>query len=105
MDDNALDDLLKGPDGEVAGYVTRLAIQAAGIAQELCPVDTGNLRTHIRWAVQSEDSGIVGYIGSDVNYAIYPEMGTMYQEPQPYLRPAVAQVVEESTALSATWLL
>ena len=97
-----LDKLLKGPDGAVAADMERLGVTAEGIAKELCPVDTGNLRSHIRHATQLDESGqVCGYVGSDVNYTIYPELGTMYQAPQPFLRPAVEQAI---SATGPGWL-
>ena len=86
--------LLNGTHGDVAEEMERLGVHAEGIAKELCPVDTGNLRAHIRHVTQLDESDqVCGYVGSDVNYAIYPELGTKYQAPQPYLRPAVQEAL------------
>lgn len=84
---------------------------AVGYAQDLCPVDTGELRGSITYEVDGEDC----YIGTNVEYAPYVEFGTgvhaegggrqtpwVYQdkngnwwqtdgqEPRPFLRPAAA---------------
>ena len=88
--------------------------QAEGYAQDLCPVDTGNLRNSITHAVdESEKSAI---IGTNSSYGPYVELGTgiyaeggggrptpwVYQDgkgewhwtrgnqAQPFLKPAVA---------------
>ena len=45
---------------------------AVGYAQDLVPVDTGRLRGSITYAVDGDDC----YIGTNVEYAIYVEMGT-----------------------------
>ena len=87
-------------------------LTAEGYAKLLCPVDTGNLRNSISHQVDSEELAV--YIGTNVEYAPYPELGTgiyyeggrktpwVYQDAhgnwhithgqraQPYLKPAVA---------------
>lgn len=92
----------------------RCGSQAEGYAQDLCPVDTGNLRNSITHAVdESEKSAI---IGTNSSYGPYVELGTgiyaeggggrptpwVYQDgkgewhwtrgnqAQPFLKPAVA---------------
>lgn len=81
-------------------------------AKRLCPVDTGNLRNSITHRVDQEEPA--AYIGSDMEYAAYVELGTgehypggrptpwAYQDEkgnwhwthgnkaQPYLKPAAA---------------
>ena len=92
--------------------------QAAGYAFMLAPHDTGRLRNSITWATKetegrmyeySDDSGLnrysenVGtgidadsvYIGTNVEYAVYQEMGTSKTDPQPYLRPALERHLSE----------
>lgn len=59
---------------------------AEGFAKRLCPVDTGNLRNSITHTV----SGETAYIGTNVEYAAYVEMGTTRTVAKPYLKPAVA---------------
>lgn len=92
----------------------RCGLQAEGYAKDLTPVDTGNLRNSITHQV-SEDGREV-YIGTNVEYAPYVELGTgiyaeggggrptpwVYQDEkgqwhwtrgnpaQPFLKPAVA---------------
>lgn len=92
----------------------RCGMQAEGYAKDLTPVDTGNLRNSITHQV-SEDRLEV-YIGTNVEYAPYVELGTgvyaeggggrptpwVYQDEkgqwhwtrgnpaQPFLKPAVA---------------
>lgn len=92
----------------------RCGLQAEGYAKDLTPVDTGNLRNGITHQV-SEDGREV-YIGTNVEYAPYVELGTgvyaeggggrptpwVYQDAkgqwhwtrgnpaQPFLKPSVA---------------
>ena len=88
----------------------RCGMQAEGYAKDLTPVDTGNLRNRITHKVVGNEV----YIGTNVEYAAYVELGTgkyaeggrkdpwVYQDEegrwhhtdgqraQPYLKPAVA---------------
>ena len=85
---------------------------AEGYAKRLTPVDTGNLRNSITHEVDTEELAV--YIGSNVEYAAYVELGTgqyteggrptpwVYrdeegryhhthgQQARPFLKPAVA---------------
>lgn len=65
------------------GYVVERA------AKINAPVDTGNLRNSIMAfvIVQSRTRVEVG-VGTNVDYAEAVEVGTLRQQPQPYLRPA-----------------
>lgn len=73
----------------------RTALEAVGQAAETyakkgCPVDTGNLRNSISHDVaQSGSSELAAYIGTNVEYAPYVEMGTSRAKAQPFIRPAV----------------
>lgn len=88
----------------------RCGMQAEGYAKEMTPVDTGNLRNSITHKVVENEV----YIGTNVEYAAYVELGTgkyaeggrkdpwVYQDEEgrwhhtngqrarPYLKPAVA---------------
>lgn len=90
----------------------RMGMQAEGYAVDLVPTDTGNLKNSLTHKVDAGADKV--YIGTDVEYASYVELGTgiyaetggrptpwVYQdddgnwhhtrgqEPQPYLRPAL----------------
>lgn len=58
--------------------------KAESYAKELCPVDTGRLRNSISHMQYGEDE----YIGSNVEYAPYVELGTHKMKARPFLRPA-----------------
>lgn len=90
----------------------KCGLTAEGYAKKMCPVDTGNLRNSITHTVDEEEPA--AYIGSNVEYSVYVELGTgkyvsggrptpwVYQDEkgnwhrthgqkaQPYLKPAVA---------------
>jgi HK97 gp10 family phage protein len=64
---------------------------AEGYAKRLCPVDTGRLRNSITHTV----NGDIAYIGTNVEYAPYVELGTSRTRAQPFLKPAVADHASE----------
>ena len=61
---------------------------AEGYAKKLAPVDTGNLRNSITHTVDEEEAA--AYVGTNVEYAPYQELGTIHMKAQPFLKPAVA---------------
>ena len=66
----------------------KCGLKADGYAKRLCPVDTGNLRNSITHEV--DDGEPAAYIGTNVEYAPYQELGTIHMKAQPFLKPAVA---------------
>ena len=74
----------------------QVALEAVGMtcerkAKELAPVDTGNLRNSLTHLV--DDTTV--YIGTNVEYGKYQELGTYKMKAQPFLRPAVEQNIGE----------
>lgn len=67
----------------------KIGLLAEGYAQMKCPVDTGNLRGSITHEVSEGEKAV--YIGTNVEYAPYVELGTSKQKAQPYLRPAATE--------------
>ena len=75
-----------------------IGLLAEGYAQDKCPVGTpestgiphyqgGTLRDSITYEV----SGDSVYIGTNVEYAPYVELGTWKMQAQPFLRPAATE--------------
>lgn len=62
-------------------------------AQRYAPVDTGNLKRHIKQDVL--DSGFTGKVASTADYAAYQEFGTRYQTGTPHIRPAFHEQKEK----------
>ena len=65
-------------------------------AQDLAPVDTGNLKSSLTHEAQSNDVEIVGTSNQkapykNVDYAPFVELGTVKMRAQPFLRPAIEQ--------------
>lgn len=56
---------------------------------------TGNLLRSIRYAVAASDTVKAAYIGTDVEYAPYVELGTSRSWAYPYLRPAATEHTDE----------
>lgn len=71
-----------------AKALEEIGLAAEGYAKRLCPVDTGRLRNSITHVTSYGAKAV--YIGTNVEYAAYVELGTRMQKPQPYLRPAAA---------------
>ena len=66
-----------------------IGLAAEGHAKRACPVDTGNLRNSIAHAVEPSEDAV--YVGTNVEYAPYVEMGTRRTAAQPFLRPAATE--------------
>lgn len=79
----------------------RAALNAIGMvaethAKKICPVDTGRLRNSIANATTPDTA----YIGTNVEYASYVELGTSRMKAKPYLKPAIVNHVSEYKELA-----
>ena len=83
------DEVLKGLSDAVERSLTRIGLSAEGYAKKKCPVDTGNLRNSITHEVVQSEKAV--YIGTNVEYAAYVELGTVRTKAKPYLKPAVTE--------------
>ena len=89
--------------GAIEKALETCGLAAEGYAKRLCPVGTpestgipgyigGTLRNSISHAVE----GNVMYIGTNVYYGPYVEMGTVYRpEGKPFLKPALVKNAQE----------
>ncbi|GBD17574.1 hypothetical protein HRbin27_00056 [bacterium HR27] len=75
--------------------VRKAAADITASAKNRAPVDTGNLRNSITWQRAGELTAIVN-VGAE--YGIYVEYGTRKMRAQPYLGPAVDEVLPELRA-------
>lgn len=80
-------EILEAFEQATARGLEKIGLVAEGYAKKLSPVDTGRLRNSISHAVDSNDA----YIGTNVEYAAYVELGTRKSRAQPYLIPAVTE--------------
>lgn len=85
-----LDVLLNSPQGHVGAFMLRTAIRVENLAKAYCPVDTGRLRASI--GITRHPNNVIS-VGSNVEYAIFVETGTSRQRAQPYLKPALDNVI------------
>lgn len=73
-------------DQALATALEEIGLVAEGYAKRACPVDTGRLRNSITHVTLPDEKAV--YIGTNVEYAPYVELGTRNQKPQPFLKPA-----------------
>jgi len=72
--------------------LTVLGLRVQNRARELCPVDTGRLRSSIQTSgLQRDGRGAYIKVGTNVFYAGFVEFGTSRMPAQPYLRPALLE--------------
>ena len=81
--------VVDGIDSAIGVALEEIGLLAEGYAEMKCPVDTGNLRGSITHEVDTADDAV--YIGTNVEYAPYVELGTSRQRAQPFLRPAASE--------------
>lgn len=80
-------------DNQIEKALTIIGLTAERYAVEACPVRTGNLREKITHKPVNTENAV--YIGTNVEYAPYVELGTSRQKPQPFLRPAASDHADE----------
>ena len=85
------DEAIKAKDEAVARALEKMGLVAERYAKEYAPVDTGRLRNSITHATEPD----AVYIGTNVEYSIYQEFGTVNQPGTPFLRPAVENHIDE----------
>ena len=76
---------------QIETALEKVGLMAERNAKIACPVDTGRLRNSI---THTHDKN-TAYVGTDVEYAPYVEMGTTNTKAQPYLKPAIADHIQE----------
>lgn len=79
----------------IAKGLEMIGMQCEGYAAMICPVDTGRLRASITHAVEEDTA----YVGTNVEYAPYVELGTSKMAARPYLRPAAEDHKKEYGAM------
>ena len=80
-------EILRAFEQATARGLEKVGLVAEGYAKAKAPVDTGRLRNSISHEVNEQDV----YIGSNVEYAPYVELGTARQKARPFLRPAATE--------------
>jgi len=77
--------LAKKNNKAVKEVIEKAVIIVEGNAKDLCPVDTGRLRSSITHEVKSSKEKHTGKVGSNVDYAPYVEFGTSRMAGRHYL--------------------
>lgn len=104
IDQNNIGDVLSELQMKEAKALEMIGIKAEGYAKALCPVGTpestgipgyrgGTLRNSITHQVDLSIDGV--YIGTNVEYAPYVELGTVKMKKRPYLKPAIDNHMSE----------
>lgn len=86
-------EFLKALPEQIEQALIAIGLTAESYAKRDCPVDTGRLRNSITHEVRMNENAV--YIGSNVEYAAFVEIGTKRMKARPYLRPAAANHTEE----------
>lgn len=81
----------KAAFSQIETALQRVGLQAERYSKLACPVDTGRLRNSI---THTNDKN-TAYVGTNVEYAPYVEMGTVNTRAQPYLEPAFTNHMQE----------
>jgi HK97 gp10 family phage protein len=89
LDQAAINRLFTSEAGPVGKHLARSAVKVEATAKRLCPVDTGRLRSSINHQLAHDGQGLLALVGTNVEYAIFVELGTSRTRPQPFLRPAL----------------
>lgn len=69
--------------------VRKAARDIEGNAKSFAPVDTGNLKNSI---IATDTGPLTAIVGTNVEYGIHQEYGTVNQSGQAFMRPAVERV-------------
>jgi phage gpG-like protein len=97
--DAQLERLLRGPQGPVARDLARRAVRVESRAKVLATgtgggprVRTGRLRASITWRVERRlwSGDLWAWVGTNVEYARFVELGTSRAPAYPFLRPALS---------------
>ena len=70
------DEFEKALDEQLEAGLEAVGLAAERFAKKNCPVDSGRLRNSISHDVASENGEKAAYIGTNISYAPYVEIGT-----------------------------
>lgn len=98
-----VDELKNALPDAIERALEAIGMQAADNVADLAPVDTGRLKASITHQTDVNEQCV--YIGTNVEYAAYVELGTSkHPEPQPYLQPGIMNNMDEYKAIAETYL-
>lgn len=91
------DEVLDALEKAIENGLTAIGMTAEGHAKrkitDYPAVDTGRLRNSITYAVKADEKAV--YIGTNVEYAPYVELGTRKMRARPFLKPAATEHNDE----------
>lgn len=100
---NNTDEIRVALDNAINNGLEKIGLAAEGYAKLKCPVDTGRLRNSISHDVREDEKTV--YVGTNVEYAPYVEMGTSrHPEAKPFLKPAATDHTEEYKSIVEQFL-
>ena len=85
------EEITEGIKEAIQRALIRIGLECEAYAKELCHVRTGRLRNSITHYADGDSV----YVGTNVEYAPFVELGTSKSKPHPYLRPAAEDHMEE----------
>lgn len=80
-------------DGSTTRGLDAIGATAERYAKKDCPVDTGRLRNSITYETRTLSKEV--YIGTNVEYGPYVELGTSRMAARPFIRPAASNHPDE----------
>lgn len=98
-----IDPVMQKTNDSINRALEMIGIEAEKFAKALCPVGTpestgiagymgGTLRNSIAHQVVMQETAV--YVGTNVKYAPYVELGTSKMAKRPYLKPAIEDHIE-----------
>lgn len=97
VQENNVEQIAAAMDKAIAKALTMIGQSAEDNAKSICPTRTGRLKNSITNAIDTEANAV--YIGTNVEYGPYVELGTSRRNPHPYLKPAAADHADEYRAI------
>jgi HK97 gp10 family phage protein len=79
-----------------ARKIEQITVQAQSYASEMCPVDTGRLRSSITHEMGTEHGSPVGLVSANTNYAVFVHEGTGRMKGRPFLRQAAYKACRQA---------
>lgn len=89
--DSRAEEALREKEGAIERILEQWGLLAERNAKMYCPVDTGRLRNSISHAADDDTM----YVGTNVEYAAYVELGTKRMKAQPYIEPSIMNHIDE----------
>lgn len=97
VQENNVEQIQAAMDKAIAKALVMIGQRAEDNAKSICPTITGRLKNSITNAIDTEENAV--YIGTNVEYGPYVELGTSRRHPHPYLKPAASDHADEYRAI------